>query len=451
MDVPKLIGTSAALIQCLDQVDAVATTDATVLIEGESGSGKELLAHRVHRHSARRDGPLVAVNCAAVPRDLFESEFFGHIKGAFTGASRDRSGRFEAAHEGTLFLDEVGEIPPEHQGKLLRALQDGTFERVGDDKTRRVDVRIVAATNRRLGTEVEEERFRRDLFYRLSAFTIEVPPLRHRVGDIPDLAKQFIANLCSRYDLPVPELTPAAVALLTAYDWPGNIRELKNVLERALILGKRTSTLDVARALVHAPPKPTAVPDDNQRVAQDGTARTYLNHAELQDIERDNLIAILESARWKISGPNGAASLYGIKPTTFSSKLASFNIRRPDPQSLYVKLGGAQRIAAFARELLGRLQSDPQLGRFWRHRSNSGIAREERLLAQYLCAAFGGPQTYRGATMVQSHKTLGITQADWKTFTQHLERTIELFGIPHADRAKIFAMTEALNEEIVTL
>lgn len=232
----EIIGSSPALKMVLAQIAAVAKTPATVLITGESGVGKELVARAIHDSSGRAGGPLVKVNCASIPKDLFESEFFGHRKGAFTGAVRDREGRFRLAHGGTLFLDEVAEIPFELQSKLLRVLQEQEFERVGDERTQKVDVRIVAATNRDLRKEVAEGRFREDLFYRLGVFPVQVPPLRERSKDILPLAAHFLEHAAKELNVPRPDVPKAVAARLEMYSWPGNIRELQHVMERAAIL-----------------------------------------------------------------------------------------------------------------------------------------------------------------------------------------------------------------------
>src|SRR5512135_2391452 len=233
-----LVGQSAGLRHIVSQIDLVAPTEASALILGETGTGKELVAHEIHRRSARKEGPLVRVNCASIPRELFESEFFGHVKGSFTGAVKDRAGRFETAEGGTIFLDEVGEIPLDIQNKLLRVLQEKRYERVGGDVTRRANVRIVAATNRDLKKAVAAGKFREDLYYRLNVFPIQVPPLRERMDDIPLLAKHFVELSTRELKCAKPRLTRAAVAKLQNYDWPGNIRELRNVIERAVILAR---------------------------------------------------------------------------------------------------------------------------------------------------------------------------------------------------------------------
>ncbi len=234
----EIIGESAAIRNVLEAVETVATTSANVVVAGETGTGKELIARAVHELSTRKDKPLIKVNCASIPRELFESEFFGHVKGAFTGALRHRAGRFELADQGTLFMDEVGEIPLEMQSKLLRVLQEGQFERVGDERTRQVDVRIIAATNRDLKREAEEGRFRQDLYYRLNVFPVEVPPLRHRREDVPLLATFFLEKAARELKRPELRLTRANVKQLQGYDWPGNVRELRNVIERAVIVSR---------------------------------------------------------------------------------------------------------------------------------------------------------------------------------------------------------------------
>jgi transcriptional regulator with GAF, ATPase, and Fis domain len=235
----------------------VAPTDSTVLIQGETGTGKELIAQEIHKLSRRKDQPLVRVNCATIPKELYESEFFGHVRGAFTGAIKDRVGRFEAAHGGTLFLDEIGEIPIDLQSKLLRALQEKQYERVGDERTKRADVRIIAATNRDLQKEVQLGRFREDLYYRLNVFPVQVAPLRERREDIPLLAKYFVEILAKELKCPKPRLTEAGVAKLQNHGWPGNIRELRNVIEGATIVARGNALeFDLPIAMVAPPSTP---------------------------------------------------------------------------------------------------------------------------------------------------------------------------------------------------
>ncbi|HYT91363.1 MAG TPA: sigma 54-interacting transcriptional regulator [Gemmataceae bacterium] len=313
----ELLGQSPALEAVARQIDLVAPTDSGVLILGESGTGKELVAREIHRRSHRAGKPLIKVNCAAVPRELYESEFFGHARGAFTGALRDRAGRFELADQGTLFLDEVGEIPLELQAKLLRVLQEGELERVGEERTRRVNVRLVTATNRDLRAEAEAGRFRQDLFYRLSVFPVELPPLRKRKEDIPLLAEHFLRLSARKLGRATPRLTLAAVQRLQQYDWPGNVRELQHVLERAVI----TST--GGRINVELPSSPNATRVDEAVAPEADRVRT---EAEFRQLEADNIRAALRAASGKVSGPGGAAELLGMKPTTLASRIKSLGI-----------------------------------------------------------------------------------------------------------------------------
>jgi len=319
-----IIGRSPALLKILRQIEMVAPTDTTVLILGESGTGKELVAREIHRRSLRRDRPLIKVNCASIPSELYESEFFGHTKGAFTGAVKERAGRFEAADGGTLFLDEVGEIPYPLQSKLLRVLQDGEYERIGEERTRKVDVRIIAATNKDIQKEVEEGNFRRDLYYRISVFPLEIPPLRHRKEDIPLLAEHFLDRVSGKLNLPRPKLTRANLAELQEYDWPGNVRELQNVIERALIISQRGHLrFDLpARPKDGALSMPAPAPVNLQ-----GTE--ILTEVEMKQLEKKNLLAALQLCRWKVSGPGGAAELLGVKPTTLKARIRKMGIQRP--------------------------------------------------------------------------------------------------------------------------
>ncbi len=318
----NVVGQSDGLRKVLDQVALVGPADSTVLITGESGTGKELIARALHERSRRRDRPLVRVNCGSIPRELFESEFFGHVKGAFTGAVRDRIGRFQLADGGTLFLDEIGEIPLDLQSKLLRVLQEGTLERVGDDRTRKVDVRLIAATNRDLLKEVAAGRFREDLFYRLSVFPIHVPPLRERAADIPLLADHFLEQSCRRLGVPPQRLKKRHAEELLAYNWPGNVRELQNVVERAVIRAQ-SGTLEFENAVEGSQPRQAAPEESNQPSGR------ILKQDEIKRIERDNVHAALEAANWKIYGPDGAARLLGISPTTLTSKAKALGLRRP--------------------------------------------------------------------------------------------------------------------------
>lgn len=315
-----LIGDSPALAAVLRRVELVAPTDAAVLITGETGTGKELVAREVHRLSRRAGRPLVKVNCAAVPRELYESEFFGHAKGAFTGAARDRMGRFELADGGTLFLDEVGEIPLDLQPKLLRVVQEGEFERVGEERTRTVDVRIVAATNRDLRREAEAGRFRPDLYFRLGVFPIEAPPLRDRPEDVPVLAAHFLSQSARRLGRAVPGLTATDVRRLQEYPWSGNVRELQHLMERAAIVSSgRRLILDL----------PTGAPATGLRRSELLPAEPgrVLTDAEVRDLERQNIRSALRRSLGKIYGSGGAAELLGLRPTTLASRMKALGIR----------------------------------------------------------------------------------------------------------------------------
>jgi transcriptional regulator with GAF, ATPase, and Fis domain len=319
-----LVGRSAVLQQIVSQIDLVAPTEASVLVLGETGTGKELVAHEIHRRSLRKDGPLVRVNCASIPRELFESEFFGHSRGAFTGAVKDRAGRFEAAEGGTLLLDEIGEVPLEMQGKLLRILQEKRYERVGDDRTRHANVRIIAATNRDLKKAVAAGRFREDLYYRLNVFPIVVVPLRERRDDVLLLARHFIELSAKELRCAKPRLTRAAAAKLHDYDWPGNVRELRNVIERAVILA-RGGPLQFDLPASDLPPLAPAIggPD------VDGAATSFLTESEMLRRERQNLRAALAAAGWRVKGRGGAAELLGINPTTLLSRMQKMGLTRP--------------------------------------------------------------------------------------------------------------------------
>jgi transcriptional regulator with GAF, ATPase, and Fis domain len=302
----------------------VAPTDASVLISGGSGTGKELFARAIHERSARADRPLVKVNCAAIPTELFESEFFGHVKGAFTGAVASRVGRFQLADGGTLFLDEVGEIPLSLQGKLLRVLQEGQLELVGDAHTHQVDVRIIAATNRCLAKEVEEGRFREDLYYRLNVFPLAIPPLSRRVEDIAPLAEHFIDQSCRRLGLPRPTMSLTQRRVLERYDWPGNARELQNVVERAVILAQEGQLVFDLRQGPPAPPWPQ---DERAGASGQPDPRT-LTFDDLKRLEREMILHALRHAGWKIYGPGGAAEQLGLPPTTLASKVKKLGLKR---------------------------------------------------------------------------------------------------------------------------
>jgi transcriptional regulator with GAF, ATPase, and Fis domain len=317
----EIIGRSPPMRHVSEEVAVVAPTNATVLILGESGTGKELVAREIHKASARRDGPMVKVNCAAVPRDLFESEFFGHVKGAFTGALRDRVGRFELANGGTLFLDEVSEIPSELQSKLLRAIQEGEYERVGGNKTLKTDVRLVAATNRNLAEEVRKGKFREDLYYRLNVFPISLAPLRERRSDIPLLAAHFLERACKEFNKPLGLMSGEALAALKAYDWPGNVRELQNVVERAVITARGGPiSFELPSAAIGAQASERL---DDSAVVQVRTEE------QLREAERSNVLAVLNKTRWKVYGRGGAAELLGIKPGTLAARMKKLGLRRP--------------------------------------------------------------------------------------------------------------------------
>lgn len=318
----NIIGKSLPLQHILKQIEMVAPTDATVLITGESGTGKELVVHEIHKRSSRASRPLIRVNCASIPRELYESEFFGHVKGAFTGAVKDRVGRFELANGGMLFLDEVGEIPLDLQSKLLRVLQEGTFERVGDEKTIRSDVRVIGATNRHLKHEVDSGKFREDLYYRLNVFPIVMPPLRERKEDIPALAGHFLKLAQKKFNRTGIELTRANIIALENYAWPGNIRELQNVIERAVIIAP-------TNRLVFDLPK---TPKSRSIVPQSPTVRAsgpVLTFDEIKQFERQNILHALSSANWKIFGKNGAAELLGIPPTTLTTRIQRMGLKKP--------------------------------------------------------------------------------------------------------------------------
>lgn len=321
----EIVGDSPAIRRIERRVEQVAPTGATVLIQGESGTGKELVAREIHRRSDRGERPLIKVNCASVPRDLYESEFFGHVRGAFTGATRDRPGRFAAADGGTLFLDEVGEIPPDLQPKLLRVLQEGKYERVGEERTREVDVRILAATNRDLEEEVEAGRFREDLFYRLAVFPIEVPPLREREEDIEPLSLHFLEEARERLDRPEVRMTRADLRELESYRWPGNVRELRNVIERAVITARDGRLrLDLEASGTRAGTEASGPGGGEDREPE------ILTEAEMRERERENIRRALERADGKIYGEGGAAELLGIPATTLASRVKSWDIPRPD-------------------------------------------------------------------------------------------------------------------------
>ena len=311
----QIIGNSPALEAVLEQVERVAPTDSTVLIEGETGTGKELIAHAIHNISSRCGRRFVRLNCAAIPLDLLESELFGHEKGAFTGAIAQKIGRFELADKGTLFLDEVGDIPPALQPKLLRVLQEQEFERLGSTRTHQVDVRLVAATNRDLTEMVNRGQFRSDLYYRLNVFPVLLPPLRARREDIPALVTHFVEIFGKRMGRQIETIPPETISALSSYQWPGNIRELQNLVERAVILS-RDGVL------------PNPLPTTATKAVVVSTAATTLKESE-----RALILRTLEGVRWVIGGPKGAAAKLGLKRTTLIHKMQKLGISRPSLES----------------------------------------------------------------------------------------------------------------------
>ena len=302
----------------------VAPSDATVLITGETGVGKELVARNIHERSPRRERPLIEVNCTAIPRELFESEFFGHVKGAFSGAFRDRIGRFQLADGGTLFLDEVCDLPLEMQPKLLRVLQDCEFEPVGDEKTRRVNVRVIAASNQDLKTAVRAGRFRQDLYYRLNVFPIEVPPLRERKEDIPILTAHFLEIACKRFSRPDLQVSESQLRELQNYDWPGNVRELQNLIERAVITARAgVLRFEIPETVDVSPSSSTPVAGDT-----DGREKAVvIPDKEMKRRERENVALALKLSHGRIYGPGGAAELLGVKPTTLSARIRRLSLK----------------------------------------------------------------------------------------------------------------------------
>jgi formate hydrogenlyase transcriptional activator len=312
----EIVGSSEGLRRVLRKIETVAPTDSTVLIHGETGTGKELVARAVHNLSGRKDHAFVKLNCAAIPTGLLESELFGHERGAFTGAITQRVGRFELAHRGTMFLDEVGEIPLELQPKLLRVLQEREFERLGSARTLRTDARLIAATNRDLGEMVAEQTFRSDLYYRLNVFPVRIPPLRERPEDIPLLVRHFVQQFSRRNNRAIDTIPSETMEALVAYHWPGNIRELQNVVERAVIVS-RGSVLNVPSADL----KPVPVRADTPRPSTP-TLRTALDEAE-----RTQILAALEHCRWVIAGPNGAAAHLGMKRSTLQFRMQKLGIQ----------------------------------------------------------------------------------------------------------------------------
>jgi PAS domain S-box-containing protein len=320
----EIIGRSKPMLQVLHDIGQVAETDATVLILGETGTGKELVARAIHAASRRREKPLIKVNCAAIPAALIESEFFGHEQGAFTGATKRREGRFALADGGTIFLDEIGELPLDLQVKLLRVLQEGEFEPVGSSKTRKVNVRVLAATSRNLHQEVQNGKFREDLYYRLNVFPIVIPPLRERVDDIPVLALAFAKKFSQSMGRKIEPLAQECIQRLKAYNWPGNVRELQNIIERAIITSQ-SGKLNLDKALPETAKE--SVITANTKI--EGKSIRVLTAKELQELERQNIISALESVGWRITGENGAAQLMGIPPSTLRSRIKALGIKQP--------------------------------------------------------------------------------------------------------------------------
>jgi transcriptional regulator with GAF, ATPase, and Fis domain len=315
----EIVGRSPTLLAVLARVDRVARTDATVLITGETGTGKELVARAIHSRSRRSEKPLIKVNCAALPTGLIESELFGHEKGSFSGALSRRLGRFELANGGTIFLDEVGEMPPDAQVKLLRVIQEHEFERIGGNETIRTDVRLIAATNRDLHRAVQEGTFREDLFYRLNVFPVEIPPLRERSGDIPLLVRFFVEKYAVQLDRHIETIAPGTLERLVAYRWPGNVRELQNLVERALILATDSELRIEPEILGAAPaaarPTPSGAPKD------------------LGTLQREHILAALHRSGWVIEGERGAARELGLHPNTLRSRIKKLGLKRTDREA----------------------------------------------------------------------------------------------------------------------
>jgi formate hydrogenlyase transcriptional activator len=332
-NVEEIVGQSRALATALEQVGLVAGTDSSVLILGETGTGKELVARAVHSASARRERPLIKVNCAALPTGLIESELFGHERGAFTGATERRIGRFELANGGTIFLDEIGEMPLETQAKLLRVLQEHEFERLGGRQTLHADVRVIAATNRDLGRAIADGTFRSDLYYRLNVFPVHVPPLRERREDIPLLVHYFVARYAAKIGRRITRVPADAMARLTSYPWPGNVRELENVIERAVILSPGPDLQVAAEALLAAAPLPPAAPNPPAPPAETSAPGAPVPAGDgasfsLQETERRHILAVLKRTNWRIDGVSGAARLLEMNPSTLRSRIKKLGIRR---------------------------------------------------------------------------------------------------------------------------
>ncbi len=320
-DFDEIIGQSKPVMNLLKEINLVAKTNSTVLISGETGTGKELVARAIHSASERKSKQLIKVNCSAIPAALIESEFFGHVPGAFTGATKPRIGRFQIADGGTIFLDEIGDLQLDLQSKLLRVLQEGEFEPVGSSETKKVDVRVIAATNRNLKEEVKAGKFRQDLYYRLNVYPIIVPPLRERGNDIIKLANEFILRYSRKLGKEIPRLTHESIKRLISYNWPGNVRELQNVIERAVIISKNDKII-LDKIL------PDNYDTKNNTVRDAETKEKILSQEELLNLEKENIIRALNSTSWKISGKDGAARLLGLPPTTLNSRLKGLGIKK---------------------------------------------------------------------------------------------------------------------------
>ncbi|MFC1823826.1 sigma-54 interaction domain-containing protein [Thermodesulfobacteriota bacterium] len=305
----EIIGKSEVLEYILFRIKQVAPTDTTVMLQGETGTGKDQFARAIHRLSLRKDRPLVKVDCASLPAYIIESELFGHEKGAYTGAYTKQVGRFELANKGTILLDEIGELPLELQPKMLRVLQEGEFERLGNPKTIKVDVRVIAATNRNLKEEIQKGRFRQDLFYRLNIFPLTIPPLRERKEDIPLLARWFVKRISKKLGKKIGRIPPKTMKALQDYSWPGNVRELESMIERSIIIAQNT-TLRVD------------LPGESDYVDTYGIKT-------IKEVERDYFLKILNITRWKIAGPGGAAELLGIHPNTLRSRMQKHGLKKP--------------------------------------------------------------------------------------------------------------------------
>jgi len=319
----NIIGQSPAFMNALEQIDSIAKRDVTVLIQGETGSGKELFAKEIHQRSLRSHRPIIKVNCGAIPNSLFESEFFGHKKGSFTGAVKDRIGRFQLADEGTLFLDEVGEIPLDLQVKLLRVLQEGQFEQVGDDVTKEINVRIVAATNRDLLEEVKKGNFREDLYYRLNVIPIQAPSLRERKEDIKLLAEYFLKQVCNQFKIQPLEITNQNIQQLENYDWPGNIRELQSIIQRAILIHTD------GPLQFNFPQKKETDPPENKTKNNPQTKDNSAKKEDVKNLDKATILSTLEKTNWKVFGPRGAGEILGVPPANLAYRIKKLGLKKP--------------------------------------------------------------------------------------------------------------------------